>query len=202
MGNNENSSIQIYPLWRALGFVVLIILLILLIFILKQCSIPQIINISPTGSMTPSATPTIRPSATPTITLSPTLTPEPSRILTYTPYIPVTGPESTNIPDDFTVGPWHDDTIVCDRFNRYKPINITGVDISGGTPPYEIVFSQFNNDNIIARIIATTEGKVEFKKSIVLKREEYLRVIITFGSSSVWIEDLNYPLDYATCPRG
>lgn len=128
---------------------------------------------------------------------SPTLSGTATPTATLTPRIPVTGAEG---PEGFIVGPWHDTIIVCDKFGKQYPVNLVGVDISGGNPPFEIVFEEHHNSQWIEidRFIITNTGRVDFPRLVPIKRGRYAHVTITFGSS-VWEDDLMYPLDYAHC---
>ena len=201
MGNNGNTSNQTNPFYRAFQILLLIGIVLLLVYIIKLLldykPAPPPPPLPSPNPITPSATPTLTPTPTPT-SPPPTSTFTPAPPVTSTVYVPVTGPIGTNLPPGFMVGPWHDDIPVCDRFDRKRPVNITGVTISGGIPPYEIVFTYFDTNQIIGRITATAEGRTDFEPPIVVRRGEYLHVTMIFGSSK-WEDDLKYPWDYVQC---
>lgn len=206
MRNSENGPAQRNHITTALqiagitAIAILLLICIWLSFIKDRFSLP--ISPTPTNKVEPSATSTISTPATPTITPFAT----PTIGISITPTIesfdtPSDGIKGINLPDGFSVGPWHDNSIKCDKNPKHYLVKIYGVEISGGTPPYEITFWQSDK-----KILTTTA--IFFERFVVFLdpvrvidpveviKGEYAHVTITFQSpngESKWIDDLLYP---------
>ncbi len=117
-------------------------------------------------------------------------TPQPQTLL-----VPIVGTSGFNLPRDFRVGSWHDNN--CDFVLFPKYVYIYGVEIQGGTPPFEFTFWQ--GDTVTAPFSATPQnGEIKFKTPVKLNRGPYNHVKITFQSlngPSQWEDDLRYPND-------
>lgn len=171
---------------------------------LANPSIHKDINVIPTPSIinhpsTPTVTATVTSTVSPTI--MPTVTSTQSNA-TSTPALPTILITATNLPNGFRIGTWHDDSIICDTNPKHYLVKIYGVEIIGGTPPYEVTFSQ--SGNIIKPKNYLTDRGIEFIEPVIVRKDAYVHVVITFSSAngdSTWSGYLLYPYKYdQRCP--
>lgn len=165
-----------------------------------QPNLPQIsASTTPDNSLVPSQTPVI---------LSPTaLKPSDTPIGISSPTIhPIQGFSGVNLPAGFRVGPWDDNFDICQ--NDTTSVVINGVEISGGFPPYEFSFRQYETGlNIFFKTRFPLESDyVQFDEPVVLKKGAYVHVEIRFegiNGVSFWADDLYYPsiMDSSLCPK-
>lgn len=132
---------------------------------------------------------------TPSINIIPTDTP--TRIYSF----PIIGTSGVNLPKNFMVGPWYDNSCQNpeDQF-----VLIYGVEIYGGTPPYILSFWQ--NGEEIFNFTSTPDleqGKrLPFPTPIRVQKGKYVQVIISFSTETgdaKWMDDLLYPIN-TVCP--
>lgn len=156
------------PIGNARLFTIALVVIALSIFILSV----YVFNVKPSIFVVDNATP------------SPEGLPTPSK--TSTP----SGTITTPIP--LLVIQWN---IKYDCKNN-ATVPIIGVTISGGLPPYEIIFAQ--NDKIISSTLDyPIDGKVSFSEPIVVNAGSYVHVTIRSGTidgNPQWSGDLYFPL--------
>lgn len=190
MGNGEKRPTQ--------GQILISAFLIAIIMFFSFKYLPTIIKaITPTpySSLTQSSLPIPTPVITgaPSSGLGAVSTSDP--IQTSTPRYfpkPIIGVLATNLPSSFKVGKWYDNSCTSDAVDY---VEIYGVDISGGTPPYKITF--WENGMAIASYELTPQNEfVHLIPPVKVKIDKYLTVTIAFNSeagASEWIDDLRYP---------
>jgi len=113
--------------------------------------------------------------------------------------MPMFGTRGINLPADFRVGRWHDNS--CDSNHSSKQVEIYGVEIYGGTPPFKISFWD-DGVNIANFMITPVNVYTQFSPPVIVRRGNYIHVSITFMSGngiSEWMDDLLYPYNSA-CP--
>jgi hypothetical protein len=100
-------------------------------------------------------------------------------------------------PSEFRVGPWHDDSTICDEKNKW--VRIKGVEIFGGIPPYKITFRQFDRS---ISIISHADGNFEFPQPVIVNKGSRVKVTIsykTINGDVEWVDALYYHLKDPRC---
>lgn len=130
---------------------------------------------------------------------------EPYLISTATAFpTPFLGIAGTNLPNEFSVTKWY---LKC-QVDQIT-IQIYGVDISHGTPPYQFTFQQFDYTYQPVIKSVTPSGSlsefVEFEEPVTIRKGAYMHVVLTFnredGTEATWIDDFYYPLEPSgICP--
>lgn len=150
-------------------------------------------------------TPEFTSTTVPIYTFTATSTSIPNFAYTPTPFpTPILGIGAINLPANFRVGPWHDNSIKCDNDPKHYLVEVSGVKISGGTPPFEFTFWQGNRITKISDLYPTNE-EIEFILPVILYKGEYVLIIINFQSASgesQWADNLYYHyLNDPSCTR-
>lgn len=201
MRNILNALSQQPPLRLAVILASITAVIILVLVVVGRCT-PSVPPPIITNTVGPSETPTFDPTETPTVGPSAPPIGNTAAISTPSPFpTPLLGIIGTDLPANFRVGPWHDNSIKCDKDPRHDSVTIYGVEISGGTPPYQITLWQFNKE-LQPTTLIFLKRFVIFIDPVEVSKGEYVHVTITFQSgdtTSTWIDDLFYP--YLNDPR-
>jgi hypothetical protein len=182
-------------------FIVVVIVGLLVISVVYPFVIASFMSVSITvvpPPVTIITSPMVLPTGYPTPIATPldTTTDPP---MTAPPVIP-----NPTLPVQITISKWHDDSSNCYSENNDKWVLVTGVEISGGVPPYRFTFKQFGNTLPHGEVVVSPdEGAVKFDPPILVSKGEDVLVTIRSSTSDGepgWDSGLFYKL-HPTCDR-
>lgn len=162
-----------------------------LLFVVVLCVACPVISFHPPLKPTSTAPPTTTPTASPTNTPTPFASPPPT---------------ATFLPD-VEVIKWHP-VYIC-RGKIAVEVNIVGVEVRGGVPPFEIE-AHYKNGTALPRRFATEDTdpltlyKLRVEPPLTFNTD--MRVVVTMKSNSPtglpkWSGELYYPPDAKECNR-
>lgn len=111
---------------------------------------------------------------------------------------PTIGTVGVNLPNNFKVENWRNNS--CETSSSPYTVELYGVEIYGEASSYGINFMGESTE-IAALYVSSTSNYFEFSPAIVIPRNEYIQVIITYelnGVKSEWIDHIYY-LDKNSC---
>jgi MinD-like ATPase involved in chromosome partitioning or flagellar assembly len=190
----EDNIMQVNRGWIiSFALVLSILILILIPLVAANLHLEMVENVPiPAANLSPSPTYAVPSTNTPFIshTIVPVIASSKTSTITPTSEIVLT------IPPNLHVRSWHYDN-TCNPKDKYDPtIKITGVDIVGASPPYKIIFSQYNKE--ITTRVSEFVGYVEFANPVVVDKGYPVHVVIPFIAEDAefeWSDDLYYPKD-------
>jgi hypothetical protein len=112
--------------------------------------------------------------------------------------IPFWGWKGSNLPKDFKVMRWHDNS--CDIASDPNFVEIYSVEINNGVSPYHFYFIN-KSDEIVDFEISSANTLVHFSSPVKVLRNTYTQVVISFQSplgKSEWVDHIKY-LDKKLC---